>query len=140
MGAVSSAAPPAGPYPWFAAYGDVPATVACPHRSLHAALGATMRRIPGHPAFDFFGGTVSYAEFGRLIDRCAGAFAALGMEPGDRITIALPTCPQAVIAFYAASRLGAVPAMMHPLSATPEIDRGLRMSRSRFALTLDALY
>lgn len=127
-------------YPWFRTYGDVPATIACPHHSIHAAIDATIRRLPSHPAFEFFGASASYAGLGRLIDRCASALAGLGVSQGDRITIALPTCPQAVIAFYAASRLGAVPAMMHPLSTTPEVDRGLRMSGSRFALTLDALY
>jgi long-chain acyl-CoA synthetase len=126
--------------PWLGAYGDVPATVACPQTTIHAAVAETVRRLPDRTAFVFHGATATYRELGRLIDGCAGAFARLGMRRGDRVTIALPTCPQAVIAFFAASRLGAVPAMMHPLSTTAEVDRGIRMSGSRFALTLDALH
>ena len=45
-----------------------------------------------------------------------------------------------MIAFYAANRLGAVPAMVHPLSTAPELTRYLDMSRARIALTLDAFY
>lgn len=45
-----------------------------------------------------------------------------------------------MIAFYAANRLGAVPALIHPLSAAPEVESYLSLSRARFALTLDAFY
>jgi len=52
----------------------------------------------------------------------------------------MPTCPQAVIAFYAANRLGAVAAMTHPLSTAAEIAQYVKASRARIALTLDAFY
>ena len=38
--------------------------------------------------------------------------------------ISMPTSPQGVIAFYAANKLGAVPALIHPLSTAPG-DRAL---------------
>jgi long-chain acyl-CoA synthetase len=52
----------------------------------------------------------------------------------------MPTSPQGVIAFYAANKLAAVPALIHPLSTTPEIEHYLDMSGARIALTLDAFY
>lgn len=52
----------------------------------------------------------------------------------------MPTVPQGVIAVYAANRLGAVPAMIHPLSTVPEIHGFLRSAGARFALTLDAFH
>ncbi len=52
----------------------------------------------------------------------------------------MPTSPQGLIAFYAANKLGAVPAMIHPLSTGPEIEHYLQASRARVALTLDAFY
>jgi long-chain acyl-CoA synthetase len=52
----------------------------------------------------------------------------------------MPTSPQGAIAFYAASRIGAVSSMIHPLSAPDEIAHYLTLSDSRFALTLDAFY
>ena len=45
-----------------------------------------------------------------------------------------------MIAFYAANKLGAVSALIHPLSTAPEIERYLDASRARIALTLDAFY
>lgn len=125
---------------WLAAYGKVPHHLAYPECSLYDTIMATARRVPEAVAYDFLGATATYGEFGRLIDQVADGLASLGLGPGDRITIALPTSPQGVIAFYAANRLGAIGAMIHPLSTTPEVERLITLSRSRFALTLDALY
>ena len=46
---------------------------------------------------------------------------ALGIQKGDRVTICMPNCPQAVDSFYALNRIGAVSNMIHPLSAAGEI-------------------
>jgi long-chain acyl-CoA synthetase len=126
--------------PWLQFYGDVPHTLDYPEIALHEAVMRTVERIPDAVAFDFLGRTGTYRELGDAIDRCADAFAALGIGPGERITISMPTSPQGVIAFYAATKLGAVASMIHPLSTPSEITHYLDLSRSRFALTLDAFY
>ena len=126
--------------PWLEFYGDVPPTLEYPEISLYDAVMATVERIPDAVAFDFLGRTATYRELGDAIDRCAAALATLGVGPGERITISMPTSPQGVIAFYAATKLGAVASMIHPLSTSPEITHYLDLSRSRFALTLDAFY
>ena len=41
----------------------------------------------------------------------------------------MPTAPAGVIAFYAANKLGVVPAMIHPLSTAPEIEHYLNAQR-----------
>lgn len=128
------------PPAWLSAYGAVPQHLAYPATSLYEAVMASVRRVPDAVAYDFLGARVTYREFGRLVDRAADGLSSLGLGPGERLAIALPTCPQAVIAFYAAGALGAAAAMIHPLSTGPEVARLITLSRSRFALTLDALY
>jgi len=125
---------------WLTAYGEVPHHLTYPACSLYDAIMATVGRVPEAVAYDFLGATATYREFGRLIDQVADGLASFGMGPGDRMVIALPTSPQGVIAFYAANRLGAIGAMIHPLSTAQEVERLITLSRSRFALTLDALY
>ncbi len=126
--------------PWLRFYGDVPASLDYPEVTLYEALAATARRIPEAIAWDFLGTTSSYRELIAAIDRCANALSALGLKSGERILISMPTSPAGVIAFYAANKLGAVAAMIHPLSTAPEIARYLKGSRARIALTLDAFY
>ena len=127
-------------HPWLRFYGEVPTTLEYPEIALHEAVAATAERIPDAVAFDFFGRTTTYGRLRAEIDRCADALAAIGLGRDERITISMPTSPQGVIAFYAATKLGAVASMIHPLSTSAEITHYLDLSRSRFALTLDAFY
>jgi long-chain acyl-CoA synthetase len=126
--------------PWLKYYGQVPQSIDYPPVTMYEAVMQTVQKCPDATAYDFFGYTSSYSQFGRDIDRCADALASLGLGKGDRITISMPTTPQGIICFYAANKLGAVSAMIHPLSTPREIEFYLTSSRSRFALTLDAFY
>jgi long-chain acyl-CoA synthetase len=127
-------------YPWLRFYGRVPATLEYPELTLYGAVAASARRVPDAVAWDFLGATSTYRRLVDDIDRCAGALAALGLGRGERLLISMPTSPQGVIAFYAANRLGAVPALIHPLSTAPEIAHYLDATGARLALTLDAFY
>ena len=127
-------------FPWLRFYGRVPPTIDYPPVTLYEALAASARRVPESVAWDFFGTEATYREFLDAVDRCAAALAAEGLHAGDRFLISMPTSPQGVIAFYAANRLGALPALIHPLSTAPEITHFLDVTGARFALTLDAFY
>ena len=126
--------------PWLRFYGSVPASLDYPRITLYEAVAASAQRRPDAVAWDFLDTTCTYRDFVAAIDRCANALAALGMKAGDRLLISMPTSPQGVIAFYAANKLGVLPAMIHPLSTPPEIEHYLNASRTRVALTLDAFY
>lgn len=126
--------------PWLRFYGDVPRSLTYPDGTIYKALRRTIARRPGAMAYDFLGNSATYATLGAQIERCAAALAGLGVRAGDRITIALPNCPQGVLAFYAANKLGAVASMVHPLVPAKEMQLYLDLSRSRVVVTLDACY
>ena len=126
--------------PWLDHYGDVPATLDYPRITLYEAIARSASQRPDAIAIDFLGSTLTYGRLLDEIERCAAGLAALGLGPGDRITISLPTCPQGMIAFYATAKLGAVSSLIHPLSTASEIADYLTMSNSRVALTLDLFY
>ena len=126
--------------PWLRYYGKIPHSLSYPELTLYQVVAATAARVPDELAWDFLDTTSTYRAFLASIDACANALAALGLAPGERILISMPTSPQGLIAFYAANKLGAVPALIHPLSTAPEIEHYLNASRARIALTLDAFY
>ena len=111
-----------------------------PETTLHQALGATAARVPDAIAWSFFGRESTYRELVADVERCANALAREGLREGERFLISMPTTPQGVIAFYGACRLGAVPALIHPLSTPAEIAYYLDITGARMALTLDAFY
>jgi len=106
----------------------------------YEAVKRSADRYPDYTAYDFMGTKSTYRRLLSDIDRCASAFAALGLKKGDRVTVALPNTPHAVISFYALNKLGAIASMIHPLSAPKEIEFYLSLSKSVWAITLDAFY
>jgi long-chain acyl-CoA synthetase len=126
--------------PWLRHYGSVPQSLDYPEVSLYRPVADAASRTPAATAWDFFDRTSRYDELIREIDQCAGVLASLHLQAGDRLLIAMPTCPQAVVAFYAANRLGIVAALIHPLSTPREITGYLDASGARVALALDACY
>ena len=126
--------------PWLRFYGRVPRSLDYPEVTLYEAVAQTAARVPDAIAWDFLDTVSNYRDFLAAIDHCADALAAIGLKAADRILISMPTSPQGIIAFYAANKLGAVPAMIHPLSTGPEIEHYFDASGARIALTLDAFY
>jgi long-chain acyl-CoA synthetase len=126
--------------PWLKFYGGVPHSLDYPEVTLYDAVAQTAARVPDAIAWDFLDTVSTYRDFLAAIDHCADALASIGLGAGERMLISMPTSPQGIIAFYAANKLGAVPAMIHPLSTGPEIEHYLNASGARIALTLDAFY
>lgn len=108
--------------PWFASYAPgVPHEVEVPEGSLVELLDRSVATFPDHVAIDFFAHETTYSELGSLVDRGAEVLRRMGVGPGDRVAIALPNCPQHVVAFYAALRLGAIVVEHNPLYTPQEL-------------------
>ena len=125
---------------WERFYGSVSPQLQYPEATLYEALVETARRVPEATAWDFFGTRSSYRELIAEVDRFSAVLAAQGLSAGERFLISMPTTPAGVLAFYAVSRIGAVPALIHPLSTAPEITHFLDQTGARMALTLDAFH
>ena len=126
--------------PWLRFYGSTPASLQYPDMTMYALLAQTALQFPEHIAYDFMGKKASYRTFLRRIDDAARGLRRLGIGAGDRVTICMPNTPQALDCFYALNRLGAIPNMIHPLSAPKEIAFYLNVSHSKAILTLDQFY
>lgn len=126
--------------PWKEHLGDVPFTLDYFQGSMFEAVANIAEKYPDNVAFDFYGKATTYKELIREIETCAKALKTIGVREGDRVTIALPNCPQAIQMFYAVNLVGGICNMIHPLSAEKEIEFYLNESRSVTAITLDQFY
>lgn len=108
--------------PWVAHYQPgVPAQIELPTESLVALYERSVAEAGDCVATEFFGRTTTYAQLGEQIARAAEGLRRLGVKAGDRVAIVLPNCPQAVVAFYAVLRLGAVAVQHNPLYTEREL-------------------
>ena len=126
--------------PWKEHLGDVPFTLDYFQGSMFEAVANIAEKYPDNVAFDFYGKATTYKELIREIETCAKALKTIGVREGDKVTIALPNCPQAIQVFYAVNLVGGICNMIHPLSAEKEIEFYLNESRSVTAITLDQFY
>ena len=126
--------------PWKEHLGDVPMHLEYFDGSMFEAVENIALQYPGYVAFDFMGKRTTYRELVQQIETCAKALKTLGVREGDKVTIAMPNCPQAVYLFYAVNLVGGIANMIHPLSAEKEIEFYLNESESITAITLDQFY
>ena len=126
--------------PWYEHSEGVPLHLEYPDCSMVELVARTAEQYPDITAYEFFGGKTTYKEFMGEIRRCAAALCAMGIEPGDKVTICMPNTPQAVVMFYALNYMGAIANMVHPLSGQEEIAFYLNESESVAALTLNQFY
>ena len=83
--------------PWLNVYGVVPPHLDYPDCTMYEAVERCAETYPNHTAYVFMGRKTTYRAMAAEIDLCARALKATGVRPGDRITMAMPNCPQAVI-------------------------------------------
>lgn len=126
--------------PWINHTGDIPTHLEYPKGSLFDALKEVAEKYPQNVAFDFMGKPTTYKTLTEKIEKCAKSLKTIGIREGDRVTIAMPNCPQAISLFYAVNMVGGVCNMIHPLSAEKEIEFYLNVSESVTVVTLDQFY
>ena len=126
--------------PWTRFYGGTPISLDYPHKTMYQLLAETAAGCPKRTAYSFQGRETSYARFMERIDAAARGLYHMGIRKGDKVTICMANTPQALDCFYALNRIGAIPNMIHPLSAANEIAFYLNFSKSKAILTLAQFY
>ncbi|MBP5720903.1 MAG: AMP-binding protein, partial [Bacteroidales bacterium] len=126
--------------PWLSSYGDVPAHLDYSEKTMSEAVLDTAAAEGDFPAMTFMGRKIPYSELAENIELAARSFYALGVRPGQRVLVCLPNVPQAIYCLYGLNRIGAVPSMVHPLSAVGEIVHFLNEASCDVAVTLDQFY
>ena len=126
--------------PWRKFYGTTPATIEYPNVSMYRLVSDAAQKHPRNIAYNFMGKSTTYSAFLQRIDAAAKGLYNMGIRKGDRVTICMANTPQALDCFYALNRIGAIPNMIHPLSAKEEIAFYLNVSHSKAILTLAQFY
>ena len=120
-------------------YGNVPITLDYPDCSMHEMLYEAVKKYPHYEALEYFGKSISYKKFYGKVETAAKALKAIGVAPGEKVTICMPNTPEAIIMFYAVNMIGAVASMIHPLSSENEVEFYMDAAKSKYILTVNLL-
>jgi len=126
--------------PWIGSYTDLPFHLKYSEKSMSETVLETASKDPDFTALSFMGRKIPFKELAINIDKTARAFYTMGVREGDRILVCMPNVPQAIYCLYGLNRIGAVPCMVHPLSAVGEIAYYMDEASCDIVVTLDQFY
>jgi len=116
---------------------NVPTTIHYPKFPIQNLVHLAAAQFPHKPAVDFYGSEVTFRQVRDQVLRMANAFIRFNIKKGDRIGIALPNCPQYIIAYYAALSVGAIVVNMNPLYTHDELKFIMENSGLETLVTFD---
>lgn len=126
--------------PWLNSYeAGVKRTIDFEKVTMSDCLARTAEKYPNTDGLIYFSTKISFESFNNQVNKMANALIALGVKPGDKVSLLLPNVPQVAIATYAVWRIGAVLVQNNPLYTDTELEHQFKDSQSTFLITLDLL-
>lgn len=125
---------------WLPFYNRQKKTLKFSKKSIYEYLVDSVGDDRDYIALNYFGNRITYYEFLDDIDICAHALRSYGVKEKDIVTICLPNMPEALVAFYACNKIGAIADMVHPLSSPNQLELYLKENKSRILFLVDFDY
>lgn len=126
--------------PWLKYYSEEAINAPLPECTIYEYLWENNKDHLDDIAIIYFNRKITYGELFENIDKAAAAFSELGVKQGEIVTIAMPSIPEALYAFYALNKLGTVANMIHPLAGEQEICHYLNEVESKAFLMFTGTY
>jgi long-chain acyl-CoA synthetase len=127
--------------PWLKYYSEgVPHEVEVPEKSVPQLFDEMAEKYSGKTALIFYGKKIKYGELKKLTDRFAAALAGLGVSKGETVGLYLLNCPQYVIAYIGALKVGAKITPVSPVYTSQEVKHQLTDSETKTVICEDILY
>ncbi len=127
--------------PWIAHYPEgVAEGVKVPDVSVPQAFDKMADQYANKNALIFYGKKITYRKLKDLTDSFAAALSALGVAKGDTVALYLLNCPQYVIAYFGALKVGAKITPISPVYTSKEVKHQLEDSEARAVVCEEILY
>jgi long-chain acyl-CoA synthetase len=127
--------------PWLKYYPEgVPEEVDVPKISVPEIFDQMADKYGGKTALIFYGNKITYKKLKELIDRFATALADLGVRKGSTVALYLLNCPQFVIAYFGALKVGAKVTPISPVYTSKEVKHQLEDSEADTIVCQDIMY
>jgi long-chain acyl-CoA synthetase len=127
--------------PWLKNYpAEIPHSIKYDNRPLQEYLKDAASEFREKVAIHFLGKELTFSQVYEQVLKLANYLHQLGLEKGERVSIMLPNCPQAVIAYYAVLYAGGVVVQTNPLYTERELEYQMNDSGAKIIITLDLLY
>ena len=127
--------------PWLKSYPEgVPSDIDVPEKSLPEVFDEAVDKWQDRTAIIFYGNKISYKELKDQVNRFATALSDLGVKQGDKVALFLLNCPQFIIAYFGALKVGATLTPISPVYVSSEVKHQIEDSEAEVIVCQDMLY
>ncbi len=123
--------------PWLKYYSEEQILAPIPNMSALDYLKLLNNNNLNLPAIEFLGHQITYLELFKKINDTTKSLHALGVKPGDIVTIMLPACPEEVYLFYAIDQIGACANFVFPGTPLNEVENTMKEFNSTKLVILE---
>ena len=102
-------------------------------------LQETAERYPENVAIIYEGKRIYYKELNAFVDGLAHNLKGLGIKKGDKVAIMLSNCPEFIISYFAALRIGAVALTLNVMTTSYELHHLIENSDAQVLITAENL-
>ncbi|MBR5329294.1 MAG: acyl--CoA ligase [Firmicutes bacterium] len=123
--------------PWMKYFPEESVKMEMPYRTIYRALCEGVEEHPDANAIYYYGTRWTYRELLNKVDNMANAYYAMGVRPGDMVSVLAPTIPESILTLYAVNKIGGVPNFIDPRMDTERIYDAIEGVHSKLLVTLD---
>jgi len=125
---------------WMKHYSEESRNATFPKMKIYSFLKETNKNRLQDTAIYYYGTRITVKRLIERIDECADAFAALGVEKGEMVSLVSASTPESIIALYALNKIGATVNAIDPRMDVKSISRMICGSGSKILIAIDAAY
>jgi long-chain acyl-CoA synthetase len=107
--------------------------------NMERLLQETTKHYPENKAIIYEGKPISYQDLNRFVEALACHLQGQGIQKGDKVAIMLANCPEFIISYFAALRLGAVAVTLNVMSTSYELQHLVQDCDAKVFITAENL-
>src|SRR5699024_11640459 len=91
-------------------------------RPLHAYLEHHAKERPNDIAYHYYGNSISWSSLNTHVNKFASFLKDKQIEKGDCVAIYMQNCPQYIISYFSAQKIGAIVVPLNPMYKEAELE------------------
>ncbi|MBQ8953895.1 MAG: acyl--CoA ligase [Clostridia bacterium] len=123
--------------PWLKYYSEEAINAPLPEMTMYQYIWENNKDYLSGVALRYYGAKITYGKLFETIKKAASAFYAMGVRPGDIVTIMSMHTPETICCIYALNYIGAVANMVYMTLSEKEILHTLKNTQSKMFFVLD---
>ncbi len=123
--------------PWLKYYSEEAINAKLPECTMYEHIKNKNFDNMSRVAINYYGKSITYAEFFKRIDTIASALINIGVKEKEIVTVCMINSPETICLMFALNKVGATANMVYGVSTSQELKKYILDTKSKIVFTLD---